>query len=298
MTGLVSVVVDGIIYSSYLFIIAVGLTLIYGVMKILNMAHGSLYALGAYVAATLIGAWFTGDLNPYGSFALLLAAPLLVAIVAGPVIERGLLRFMYGKDEIVLILVTYAVLLILEDVIKLVWGVESYAAYQPYGLLGNFDVGGLPYTVYDALLVLVAIIVGAALTWALTRTRQGKLLLAVIHDREISAAMGINVQRVYLVTFTIGTLLAALGGALIAPKVSIVPAMGVEVIVLAFAVVVIGGLGSLPGAALGALIVGLVRSVAVHYLPEVELFAIYFVMALVLIIRPKGLFSPPEPRKI
>ena len=205
---------------------------------------------------------------------------------------------MYGKDEIVLILVTYAVLLILEDLIKLVWGVESYSAYQPYGLLGNFDVGGLPYTVYDALLVVVAIVVGAALTFGLTRTRQGKLLLAVIHDREISAAMGINVQRVYLVTFTIGTLLAALGGALIAPKVSIVPAMGVEVIVLAFAVVVIGGLGSLPGAALGALIVGLVRSVAVHYVPEVELFAIYFVMALVLIVRPKGLFSPPEARKI
>ncbi len=298
MTDFVSVVIDGIIYSSYLFIIAVGLTLIYGVMKILNMAHGSLYALGAYVAATLIGAWFTGGLNPYGSFALLFVAAVLVAIVAGPVIERGLLRFMYGKDEIVLILVTYAVLLILEDLIKLVWGVESYSAYQPYGLLGNFDVGGLPYTVYDALLVVVAIVVGAALTFGLTRTRQGKLLLAVIHDREISAAMGINVQRVYLVTFTIGTLLAALGGALIAPKVSIVPAMGVEVIVLAFAVVVIGGLGSLPGAALGALIVGLVRSVAVHYVPEVELFAIYFVMALVLIVRPKGLFSPVEARKI
>ena len=298
MTDFVSVVIDGIIYSSYLFIIAVGLTLIYGVMKILNMAHGSLYALGAYVAATLIGAWFTGGLNPYGSFALLFVAAVLVAIVAGPVIERGLLRFMYGKDEIVLILVTYAVLLILEDLIKLVWGVESYSAYQPYGLLGNFEVGGLPYTVYDALLVVVAIVVGAALTFGLTRTRQGKLLLAVIHDREISAAMGINVQRVYLVTFTIGTLLAALGGALIAPKVSIVPAMGVEVIVLAFAVVVIGGLGSLPGAALGALIVGLVRSVAVHYVPEVELFAIYFVMALVLIVRPKGLFSPVEARKI
>lgn len=298
MTDFVSVVIDGIIYSSYLFIIAVGLTLIYGVMKILNMAHGSLYALGAYVAATLIGAWFTGGLNPYGSFALLFVAAVLVAIVAGPVIERGLLRFMYGKDEIVLILVTYAVLLILEDLIKLVWGVESYSAYQPYGLLGNFDVGGLPYTVYDALLVVVAIVVGAALTFGLTRTRQGKLLLAVIHDREISAAMGVNVQRVYLVTFTIGTLLAALGGALIAPKVSIVPAMGVEVIVLAFAVVVIGGLGSLPGAALGALIVGLVRSVAVHYVPEVELFAIYFVMALVLIVRPKGLFSPVEARKI
>jgi len=222
----------------------------------------------------------------------------LVGVVAGPIIERGLLRFMYGSDEVVLILVTYSVFLILEDVIKLVWGVESYSAYQPYGLLGNFNVGDLPYTVYDALLVVIAVLVGVALTFVLTRTRQGKLLLAVIHDREVSAAMGINVERVYLVTFTIGTMLAALGGALIAPKVSVVPAMGVEVIVLAFAVVVIGGLGSLPGAALGAFIVGLVRSAAVHYLPEVELFSIYLVMALVLIVRPKGLFSAVEARKI
>jgi len=298
MTEIVSVLIDGIIYSSYLFIIAVGLTLIYGVMKILNMAHGSLYSLGAYVTASLVGYWFGKGMNPYFSFLLLPLAAVLVGLVAGPLIERGLLRFMYGKDEIVLVLVTYAVLLILEDVIKLVWGVESYSAFQPYGLLGNFEVAGLPYTVYDAMLVVVAIFVGVALTFLLTRTRQGKLLLAVIHDREVSAAMGINVERVYLVTFTVGTMLAALGGALIAPKVSVVPAMGVEVIVLAFAVVVIGGLGSLPGAALGACIVGLVRSAAVHYVPEVELFSIYFVMALVLIFRPKGLFSAPEARKI
>jgi branched-chain amino acid transport system permease protein len=298
MASLVSVLIDGVIYSSYLFIIALGLTLIYGVMKILNMAHGSLYALGAYVAATLIGAWFNAGLNPYGSLALLALSALLVGAIAGPIIERGLLRFMYGKDEIVLILVTYSIFLILEDVIKLVWGVESYTAFQPYGLLGNIDIGDLPYTVYDALLVVIAVLVGVAVTFVLTRTRQGKLLVAVIHDREISAAMGINVGRVYFITFTIGTMLAALGGALIAPKVSVVPAMGVEVIVLAFAVVVIGGLGSLPGAALGALIVGLVRSAAVHYLPEVELFSIYLVMALVLIIRPKGLFSAAEARKI
>jgi branched-chain amino acid transport system permease protein len=298
MASLVSVLIDGIIYSSYLFIIALGLTLIYGVMKILNMAHGSLYALGAYVAATLVGAWFAAGLNPYGSFALLAASALLVGAVAGPLIERGLLRFMYGRDEIVLILVTYSVFLILEDVIKLIWGVESYSAFQPYGLLGNIDIGDLPYTVYDGMLVVIAILVGIAVTWVLTRTRQGKLLVAVIHDREISATMGINVGRVYFVTFTIGSMLAALGGALIAPKVSVVPAMGVEVIVLAFAVVVIGGLGSLPGAALGAVIVGLVRSAAVHYLPEVELFSIYLVMALVLIVRPKGLFSAAEARKI
>jgi branched-chain amino acid transport system permease protein len=298
MAGLVSLLIDGIIYSSYLFIIAVGLTLIYGVMKILNIAHGSLYALGAYATASLVGAWFANDLNPYGSFALLAVAAIAVGLIAGPLIERGLLRFMYGRDEIVLVLVTYSVFLILEDVITLIWGVESYSPYQPYGLLGNIDVAGLPYTVYDALLVVIAIAVGVLLTLDLTRTRHGKLLLAVIHDREISAAMGINVSRVYFITFTLGTMLAALGGALIAPKVSVVPAMGVEVIVLAFAVVVIGGLGSLPGAALGALIVGLVRSAAVHYWPDVELFSIYLVMALVLIVRPRGLFSTAEARKI
>jgi branched-chain amino acid transport system permease protein len=139
---------------------------------------------------------------------------------------------------------------------------------------------------------------GLALSWALYYTRQGKLLLAVIHDREMSAAMGINVDRVYLATFTLGAMLAALGGALTAPMIAVSPGIGVEVIVLSFAVVVVGGLGSLGGAALGALMVGIARSVAVRYWPEGELFIIYFLMALVLVARPKGLFSAPEARKI
>jgi len=140
--------------------------------------------------------------------------------------------------------------------------------------------------------------VGIALRFGIYGTRYGKLLLAVIHDREVSATLGIDVGRMYLVTFTLGTTLAALGGALTAPTVSVVPGMGVEVIVLAFAVVVIGGLGSMPGAALGALIVGLVRSSAVHLLPQVELFSIYLAMALVLAFRPRGLFVAAEARKI
>lgn len=298
MTELLAVLVDGFVYASWLFIIAVGLTLIYGVMRILNMAHGSLYALGAYSAASLVGWWLARGYPPMASYALLAVAAILVGLVMGPLIERGVLRLMYGRDEIVLVLVTYAVFLILEDVIKLVWGVESYVVAEPYGLLGSFEVAGLTYPVYNLVLVGVAIVVGAAITWTLRGTRWGRMLLAVIHDREMSGAMGINVQRVYLVTFTIGAMLAAVGGALTAPMVSVVPAMGVEVIVLAFAVVVIGGLGSLPGAALGALIVGLVRSAAVHYVPQVELFSIYLVMAVVLIVWPKGLFSGVEARKI
>ena len=298
MSNFLAVIVDGVIYSSWLFVIAVGLTLIYGVMRILNMAHGSLYALGAYATASLVGFWFAKGYPPLGSYAMLPLAAVLVGLATGPLIERGLLRLMYGKDEIVLLLVTYAVFLILEDVIKLVWGVESYVVAEPYGLLGNFSLAGLTYPVYNAVLVVMAIVIGALLTWVLQRTRTGKLLLAVIHDREMSAAIGINVERVYLVTFTAGSMLAAVGGALTAPTVSVVPGMGVEVIVLAFAVVVVGGLGSLPGAALGALIVGVVRSASVHWLPQYELFSIYLVMALVLLARPRGLFAGIEARKI
>ena len=298
MSTLLAVLVDAIIYASWLFVIAAGLTIVYGVMRILNMAHGSLYAVGAYAAASLTGAWLRGGHPPIGSYAMLVLAALLVGLVVGPALERGLLRFCYGKDEVVLVLVTYALFLMFEDLIKLGWGVEAYFVTEPYGLLGNVDIGPLSYPIYSGVLVVTAVIVGVALRWGIYGTRYGKLLVAVIHDREVSAALGIDVNRIFLVTFVLGTTLAAIGGALTAPTVSVVPGMGVEVIVLAFAVVVIGGLGSMPGAAIGALVVGLVRSAAVHWLPQVELFSIYLVMALVLAFRPRGLFVAAEARKI
>jgi branched-chain amino acid transport system permease protein len=298
MSTLLAVLLDGIIYASWLFVIAAGLTIVYGVMRILNMAHGSLYALGAYTAASMAGAWLRGGHSALGSYAILVLAAVLVGVVAGPLLERGLLRFCYGKDEVVLVLVTYALFLILEDVVKLVWGVEAYFVSEPYGFLGNVDIGPLSYPVYSGAMIVMAVAVGIALRWGISSTRYGKLLVAVIHDREVSAALGVDVNRIFLVTFTVGTTLAAIGGALTAPTVSVVPGMGVEVIVLAFAVVVIGGLGSMPGAAIGALVVGLVRSAAVHWLPQVELFSIYVVMALVLAFRPRGLFVAAEARKI
>lgn len=298
MTQLVAVLVDGLIYSSWLFIMAIGLTLIYGVMKILNIAHGSLFALGAYTAASLAGFWFERGYPEMGSYAVMLIAAVLVGSIAGPLLERGLLRFMYGRDEIVLVLVTYATFLILEDFIKLVWGVDPYFLYQPYGLLGNFDIAGLTYPNYNLLLLAISIALGALLAWLLAKTRQGRILIAVIHDREMAASQGVNVSRVYFVTFTIGAMLGALGGALTAPMISVQPGIGAETIVLAFAVVVIGGLGSLPGAALAALLVGIVRATTIHFRPELDLFSIYFVMAAVLIVRPKGLFSAQEARKI
>jgi branched-chain amino acid transport system permease protein len=292
------ILVDGTIYFSWLFIVSIGLTLIYGVMKILNIAHGSFYALGAYTAASAVGAYFAGNYPAAGSFLVLILAGVAVGGVIGFLIERGLLRAMYGRDEIVLVLVTYAVFLVFEDLIKLVWGVDPYFAYQPYALLGRVGIGGVGFAVYDLCLLALAILLGIFAWWALNRTRQGKLLLVVIHDREISTAMGINVSRMFTATFVIGAMLGALGGALTAPGISVVPGIGVDVIVLAFAVSVIGGLGSIAGAAIGALIVGLARASAVHLLPEVELFVIYAVMAVVLAFRPQGLFGRAAARKI
>jgi branched-chain amino acid transport system permease protein len=295
---IIAILVDGLIYASWLFIVAAGLTLVYGVMKILNLAHGSLYAIGAYAAASLVGWYFAQGYAPWGSYLLLFVSALVAGAITGLLIERGVLRLMYGRDEVVMILVTYGVLLILEDVIKLIWGVGSYVAFQPYSLLGRTKLSNLSFANYDLVLIFVAAVVALLLWWALNRTQQGKLLRAVIHDREISTAMGINVTRVFIVTFMIGGILGALAGALTAPALSVVPGIGVEVIVLAFAVVVIGGLGSVGGALVGALLVGIARAAAVHLFPQIELFVIYAVMALVLAIRPQGLFARVAARKI
>ena len=230
MLKLVAIVFDGLSYASWLFMVSVGLTLIYGVMKILNIAHGSLFALGAYAAASLVGVYFASGLPPVGSYVVLPVAAVIVGAFFGLLIERGILRFMYGRDEVLMVLVTYAVFLVLEDVMKLVWGVDPYFTAQPYGLLGTIDVFGLPYAVYDFALILIALLLGVGVWWGLNRTGRGKLLVAVIHDREMSRAMGINVTAMFLATFMIGSMLGALGGALTAPKISVVPGIGVEVI--------------------------------------------------------------------
>ena len=298
MLSFVAILVDGIVYASWLFVIGIGLTLIYGVMNILNVAHGSFYALGAYSAAWLIGQYFLLDYPAAASYLLILGAAVAIGVIFGFIIERGLLRFMYDRDEVVLVLVTYAVFLILEDVMKLTWGVESYMPYQPRYLLGNISIMGLPFVVYDLCLVLLALVVGISVWLGLNRTRPGKLLIAVIYDRELALTVGINVGRIFTITFVIGSVLGALGGGFTAPLISVSPGIGIEIIVLAFAVVVIGGLGSIAGAAVGALIVGLGRAAAVHLLPQAELFVVFGVMTLVLLIRPHGLFGRAVLRKI
>jgi len=293
-----AILTDGLVYAAYLFLVAVGLTLIFGVMKILNVTHGSFYAFGAYGAATAVGIYFDRGLPEAGGFLFMIALAMAIGLVIGLILERGVLRFVYGKDEVVIVLVTYACFLILEDVITLIWGPRSYAAYQPMVAAGSIDIGELTLSNYDILLVGIAAGIAILVYWALNYTRYGRLLNVVIFNRETAAAFGINVTLVFTVTFVIGAMLGALGGAVMAPKISVTLGIGVEVIVLAFAVVATGGMGSIEGALIGALIVGLCRAAAVHLVPELELFVIYAVMALVLIFRPYGLFTQAQPRKI
>jgi branched-chain amino acid transport system permease protein len=293
-----AIVTDGLVYAAYLFLVAVGLSLIFGVMKILNVAHGSFYAFGAYGAATAVGIYFGRGWSDAGGFLFMIAFAMAIGMVVGFVLERGILRLVYGRDEIVIVLVTYACFLILEDTITLIWGAQSYAAYQPMVAAGDIEIGDLILSNYDIGLVVIAALVAVGAYWALNYTRWGRLLTVVIYDRETAAVFGIDVRLVYTVTFVVGAMLGALGGAMMAPKISVTLGIGVEVIVLAFAVVAIGGMGSIEGAVLGAVIVGLCRAAAVHVLPQLELFVIYAVMALVLVFRPYGLFSQAAPRKI
>ncbi len=293
-----TIAIDGVTYASWLFIVALGLTLVFGVLKILNIAHGSFYALGAYVTATLVSLAASWALPPAMSLVAMLLAAVLVAVLVAPLTERGLLRFFYGRDEVLLVLVTYAMFLMMEDITKLVWGANPFYVSEPYGMFGNIDIGSQTYVGYDFMLVALAVGVGLGVWWGLNRTRFGKIVTAVIHSAEVASSMGIQVSRVYMVAFAVGIFLAALGGAFTAPMLSVQPGLSVGVIIISFAVVIIGGLGSIEGAAIGALIVGLARALAVHMWPVAELFSVYLVMALVLMFRPQGLFQRIQARKI
>jgi branched-chain amino acid transport system permease protein len=295
---LLVVALDGLTYAAWLFLVSAGLTFTYGVLRVLNLAHGNLYALGAYLGASLVLRYAATGSAVAFSYGLLLLAAVVVGVLAGPVIEGLFLRRVYSRDEEVQLLLTFSISLILEDVVKLTWGVTPIFADMPYTWLGRVRLGGVNYAWYPFLLAGAALAVAGLLWFVVTRTRLGKVLAAVIADREVSLTLGIDVPRVYTLAFTAGAVLAALGGALTAPMFSLSPGVGADVLVTSFAVIAIGGLGSIGGAALGSIVVGVARSAAVYFFPELDLFAIYFIMALVLLVRPEGLFGVVEVRRI
>jgi branched-chain amino acid transport system permease protein len=282
---------NSLLYASVLFLIAGGLSLIYGVMRIVNLAHGNLYALGAYATAWAIGR-MAGTLPDKALF-VLLPAGVLVAGGAGAVLEPTLLRPFYKRAEEYQLLVTFGLLLILDDLMRFVWGPYPLSASALYEAFGSISISDSIYPTYNLVVIAVGA-VAALFLWAFVyKTKFGIILRATSQDKRMASALGVNVNRVYIQAFTIGCAMAGLGGAIIVPGQGAVLGMGVDALILAFVVVVIGGLGSLEGAVVGALIAGIVREAGIAFFPEIELAVLYLIAAVVLLVRPAGLFGRP-----
>ena len=272
-----------------LFLVAAGLQLVFGVQKILNLACGSFYALGAYAGVTAV-TWALGHGLPAPLFVLALLAGGLAVAVIGPPLE-WLLRTIDDRDESFQLLLTFALVLMLEDVIRFVWGTAPVQLRGAYLVYGQVTVAGSTLPVYNLVVIAAGGLIALGMGLGLTRTRFGRIVRATAENREMSAALGVDRRRVSRRVFTLGVALGTVGGALVIPATAAVSEMAIEVIVEAFAVVVIGGLGSMRGAFVGALVVGLLKAAAVATWPEVEMLAIYAVVIGVLVLRPAGLFA-------
>jgi len=256
---------------------------------VLNFAHGTFYMLGAYCAYQVVQWLGTG---PVSFWVAALGAALAVAILGG-VVERFLFRHLYGKEELYQLLFTYSLVLILGDVAKIIWGTQQKSVGRPPGLTGSFSVFGITVPHYNLFILLLAPAIALGFWFVLQRTRTGRFIRAAALDRETLGALGVNVSALYTGVFVLASFLGGLGGALITPMRAVVPGMDTDVIVDAFVVVVIGGLGSFWGTFLGALIYGQVLSFGILFFPRFSIFAIFALMATVLVIRPWGLLGRP-----
>jgi branched-chain amino acid transport system permease protein len=282
-------VLGGVFHAAVLFLVAAGLQLVFGVQRILNLACGSFYALGAYFGASAVS-WALGAGLPAPLFlAVLLGSGLLLGVI-GPPVER-LLRATYDRDEAFQLLLTFALVLMFEDVIRFFWGTAPHQVGNVYLVYGQIMVGALTIPVYNLVVIGAGALIAAGMGWLLTRTRFGRIVRATAENRRMAEAMGVDMSRLYTRVFTLGVVLGTVGGALVIPATAAVNEMGIELIVEAFAVVVIGGLGSMRGAFVGALVVGVLKAVAIATYPEVELLAIYVIVIAVLVLRPAGLFA-------
>ena len=293
MAILILQILNSLFYASVLFLIAAGLSLIFGVMRIVNMAHGTFYAVGAFATAWLVARAIALGIPAGWTFLLIPVGAGVVALL-GVVIEPLLLRPFYRRAEEYQLLVTFGLLLILEDVIHLLWGGLPLSADPVMDVLPSLRFGGLVYPGYNLVVIAVGI-AAALLLWVLIyRTKFGVMLRATSQDRRMASALGLNVGLVYVSAFAIGCFMAGLGGAIIVPTQTAVLGMGIDALILAFVVVVIGGLGSLQGALVGALIVSFVRTAGIQYFPEIELAVLYLIAAVVLLVKPTGLFGSAQ----
>jgi len=280
---------NALLYASVMFLIAGGLSLIYGVMRIVNLAHGNLYAFGAYVAAWAAGLVIAG--MPAGWGYLVLGAGPVAAAALGAVLEPTLLRPLYRRAEEYQLLINFGLLLILEDLMRLVWGPYPLSVSARFEALGSLPIGEAIYPRYNLAVIVVGGLAAAGLWAFVYRTQFGVVLRATSQNMRMASALGVNVNRVYVQAFTLGCFMAGLGGAIVVPQQGAVLGMGPDALILAFVVVVIGGLGSLEGALVGALMVGIVREAGITFFPEIELAVLYLMAAIVLLVRPAGLFG-------
>lgn len=278
---------SGISSGMVLFLVASGMTLIFGTLRVANFAHGSFYMIAAYLSFTITRSIGGGT----GGFLLsLLVAPLCVALL-GLVIERFLLRRIATRAHQYQLILTYALTLIMADAVKLIWGRDNRTVPRPAALDGAFEILGTPFPTYYAMLIVVGAVIALALHVLLTRTRFGKVLRASVADGQMVGALGIDVPRLYTGVFALGAGLAGLGGALAAPVGSISLGIDSSIIIECFAVVIIGGVGSVGGALLGALIIGVTKSVGILFAPKLAIAFIFIALCAVLVFRPQGLLG-------
>ena len=273
---------NGLSYGALLFLLASGLSLIFGVMRVVNLAHGSYFMLGGYVGLSV--AWRTG------SYVLALVVGALAIALVGIVMERAFLRRLPGQT-LGQVLMTIGFALIFQDVALLLWGGDPYTIRVPASLSGVLTAGPGRFPVYRVFIVAVAVAVGALLWLALDRTRVGAMIRAAVDDAEMAQGVGIRVPRVSLGVFALGAALAAFGGVVGAGFLGVYPGLDFEILPYAFVVVIVGGLGSLPGAMVGSLLVGLLDNFGKALFPELSYFTLFAPMALILALKPTGLFG-------
>jgi branched-chain amino acid transport system permease protein len=275
-------VVNGLVLGGYYLLIALGLSLIFSVGGVVNLAHGAFYALGAYIAV---------EVSEYLGFApALVISPVAVALL-GILFERFLLRRFYAADPIVSLLVTFGLAMIVEQLIRIIWGAAPLSAAMPQSLKGSVIIGNFLFSRYRLLLLAVVAVVLAAVWLLLNKTSFGRVVRAGIQRPDMVAALGIRLQPYMTAIVMLGVGMAAMGGAFFAPITIVHPAMGSEIIIVAFVIVVIGGLGSFWGVVLAALLVGVVRGVTIYFVPAAGEASIYALMFLVLLLRPRGLLG-------
>jgi branched-chain amino acid transport system permease protein len=298
---------NGLQAGFILFLIASGLTIVLGILDVLNLAHGELYAFGAYISFTVFGAllgfFAPGAGDPLGALALFVLVALGAAVVSaavvvpiGAALEAVFFRFggIYERDEVYQLVLTFGLLLIMNDVIKLVWGpapVRVAGVYSGINAIPVAGLVGLNYPTFNIVAIVVGAIVAVALFYFFNRTKTGRIIRATAINREMATAIGVDTKRVFTLVFALGAFFAGFAGAMVLPRAPASLEMGVEPLVLSFVVIVIGGLGSLRGALVGALLVGLVENWAIALNPAVETAAPYAIMAIVLLVKPEGLFG-------